>query len=141
MKTKNLSLRRLVSLLSASALLATMAVATAVGPVAATTPASNTAIFDNTPTVVPGNLPSYGPQAYSFNEWGGGVTFTGPGRQLSAATVILSSWACQTGSWDGGCNTTVGATFDVPITFNVYNVISDNIVGTLVTTKTQTFAV
>ena len=106
-----------------------------------------TAIFDNTPTVLPASLPSYGAEAYSFNEWGGGVTFAGSARKLSTAKVIMNSWACQTGSWDvpfgtaGACVTTPGTTYSVPITFNVYNVAAGNTVGTLITTKTQIFAI
>jgi hypothetical protein len=105
-----------------------------------------TVIFDNTPSVLPTNLASYGAQAYSFNEWGGGVTFAGTARKLSTATVIMSSWACESGDWTvpfgtaGTCVTTPGATYSVPITFNVYNVASGN-VGTLITSKTQTFAI
>ena len=105
-----------------------------------------TVIFDNHPSTLPTNLPSYGAQAYSFNEWGGGVTFAGTARKLSTATVIMSSWACESGDWTvpfgspGACTTTPGATYNVPIKFNVYNVDSGN-VGTLITSKTQTFAI
>ncbi len=106
-----------------------------------------TAIFDNTPTVLPLNLPSYGAQAYSFNEWGGGVTFAAGPRKLSTATVIMSSWACESGAWNvpfgttGACVTTPGATYSVPITFNVYNVAAGNTVGSLITSKTQPFVI
>ena len=107
----------------------------------------STAIFDNTPTSLPSNLPSYGAQAYSFNEWGGGATFAAGPRKLSTATVIMSSFACQSGDWNvpfgtaGTCVTTPGATYSAPITFNVYNVASGNTVGTLITSMTQTFAI
>jgi hypothetical protein len=98
--------------------------------------------FDNAPNVLPGNLPSYGPEAYSFDEWGGQVALAGTARDLSAATVTLSSWACESGAWHtNDCATTPGATFNVPITFNVYNVGPSNAVGSLITSKTQTFAV
>jgi len=98
--------------------------------------------FDNAPNVLPGNLPSYGPEAYSFDEWGGQVALAGTARDLSAATVTLSSWACESGAWNtNDCSTTPGATFDVPITFTVYNVGPSNAVGTEITHKTQTFAV
>ena len=108
--------------------------------------AAGTVIFDNTPATLPGNLQSYGAQAYSFNEWGGGVTFAGTARKLSAATVTMSSWACQSGDWTvpfgttGTCVTTPGATYNVPITFNVYNVNAGK-VGSLITSVTQTFAI
>jgi hypothetical protein len=99
-------------------------------------------IFDNTPSVVPGNLPSYGAQAYSFNEWGGGVTFAGSARKLSTATVIMSSWACQSGTWDAGdCVSASGATYNVPITFTAYQVAAGNTVGAAIASVTQTFAI
>lgn len=99
-------------------------------------------IFDNTPSVLPANLPSVGPEAYSYNEFGAQVQFAGTARKLTTATVTMSSWACQSGSWNlGTCLTTPGATFDVPITFNVYDVGPANAVGSLVATKTQTFTI
>jgi hypothetical protein len=52
----------------------------------------------------------------------------------------MSSFACQTGGWNtSDCVTTPGATFSVPITFNVYTVAPGNAVGSLIATKTQTF--
>lgn len=99
-------------------------------------------VFDNTPAVVPSNLPSYGPEAYSYNEWGAGATLAGTARNLRTATVTLSSWACQSGSWDkGDCVTTPGATYNVPITFNVYGVGTGDAVGALIATDTETFAI
>ncbi|MEO8470195.1 MAG: hypothetical protein ABI573_11095 [Chloroflexota bacterium] len=103
--------------------------------------ADGSVIFSNTPALVPSNLASYGPQAYSYTEWGGGVTFAGTARDLSTATVTLSSWACETGDWNlGTCVTTPGATFSVPITFTLYNVNAGN-VGTVITAKTDTFVI
>ena len=97
-------------------------------------------IFDNTAAELPGNLPSYGPEAYAYNEWGPGGTFAGTARNLATATVTLSSWACQSGAWySNDCLTTPGATFSVPIRFNVYNVGLGNTVGSLIATKLQTF--
>jgi hypothetical protein len=99
-------------------------------------------IFDNTPAVVPANLQSIGPEAYSYNEFGAQVQFAGTARKLSAATVTMSDWACQSGGWNtNDCLTTPGATFTVPITFNVYNVGAGNAVGSLVATKTQPFTI
>ena len=99
-----------------------------------------TTIFDNTPAAVPGNLASYGPEAYAFNEWGPGGTFAGTARKLATSTVTMSSWACQSGAWNtNDCVTTPGATFSVPITFKVYNVGAGNSVGSVVATKIQTF--
>lgn len=98
--------------------------------------------FGNVPDTVPSNLPSYGPEAYGFNEWGAQLALAGTARNLTAATVTMSSWACESGAWNtNDCATTPGATFDVPITFNVYAVGAANSVGSLITSKTQTFAI
>ena len=105
-----------------------------------------TAIFDNHPATLPSNLPSFGVEAYYYDEWGAGVTFAAGPRQLSTATVTMSSWACETGSWtnsvaSGPCVTTPGDTYSVPITFKVYNVGASNAVGSVIASVTQTFAI
>jgi hypothetical protein len=99
-----------------------------------------TVIFDNHPSTLPGNLPSFGFESNSISEWGAGVTFAGSARKLSTATVTMSSWACETGS-GATCVTTPGDTFNVPITFKVYNVGASNAVGSVIASVTQTFAI
>lgn len=108
-----------------------------------------TAIFDNTPAVLPDNLPSLGYQATQTSEFGAEVQFAGTARNLSTATVTMSSWACETGDWNvpfgtaGACvTTTPGATYSVPITFNVYANAADALAhGPTIATMTQTFAI
>ncbi len=104
-------------------------------------------IFDNTPA---GPSAFYSPNRYysqslgaqSETQFGTQVGFAGSARNLQTVTVAMSSWACQTGSWaDGSCRTTPGATYNVPITFNVYNVAPGDAVGTQIATVTQTFAI
>ena len=101
-----------------------------------------TAIFDNTPSA----LPVHG-YALSFNgertsEYGSQVAFAGSARKLQTATVDMVSYPCQTGSYaDTTCLTTAGATYNVPITLNVYNVASSNAVGSLIGSVTPTFAI
>jgi hypothetical protein len=85
------------------------------------------------------NLPSVGAEAYAFNEFGNEITLAGTSRQLNSVTVTLSSWACVSGSWNGGdCSTPAGATFAQPITLNIYDP-SD--ATTPIASATQTFAV
>ncbi len=104
-------------------------------------PALGQVIYDSTVSPLPGNLPSVGPEAYAFNELGDGVTFAGTARNLRAVTVTLSSWGCQSGHWySGDCVTTPGATFNIDITFNIYNA-GDPLPGAQIATRTQTFAV
>jgi hypothetical protein len=98
-------------------------------------------IYDSTVGPLPGNLPSVGAEAYAFNQLGDAVTFAGTSRKLVSVAVTLSSWGCQSGSWHtGDCVTTPGATFTVPITFNIYNAGNPS-PGALITTRTQTFSV
>jgi hypothetical protein len=106
-------------------------------------------IFDNTTAVLPTNLASVGYQATQTAEFGAQVQFAGTARKLSTATVTMSSWACQSGDWNvpfgtaGACvTTTPGATYSVPITFNVYaNAAAALAHGPTIATKTQTFAI
>lgn len=98
-------------------------------------------IYDSTVSPLPGNLPSSGAQADAWSELGDGVTFAGTARNLNAVTVTLSSWGCQSGAWySNNCSTTPGATFNIDITFNLYNAGSPT-PGAPLATRTQTFAV
>ena len=87
-----------------------------------------TVIYDSTPNPLPPNVHSFGPEAYSFAEMGDEVSFAGTARTLSSVTLIMSSWACENGHWfSGDCSTTTpGATYSVPITFNIYSVGDNN---------------
>ena len=49
-------------------------------------------IYDSTVNPLPGNLPSEGAEAYSFNEFGDGITFAGTARNLNKVTVTMSSF-------------------------------------------------
>ncbi len=79
-------------------------------------------IFDSTAKTGPkSNLPSYGPEAYSFAQIGGEATLAGSKRKLTNAVVTLSSWACVDGKWNSGCVTPAGAKYSLPITLNIYD--------------------
>ena len=99
-------------------------------------------IYDSTVSPLPGNQPSVGAEAYAFNEFGDGVTFTvGTSRKLVKVTVTLSSFACESGNWfSGNCVTTPGATFALPMTLNIYNAGSPT-PGSQITTVTQNITV
>jgi hypothetical protein len=121
----------LVAVLGAAAFMALPAFAT---------PA--TVVYDNIPSPTPGNVPSVGFEATSTAEFGGLVQLAGTSRQNPTVTVLMSSWGCQSGSWfAGNCTTTPGATFSHPITLNLYNVGAGGAPGSLIATKTQTFAI
>jgi hypothetical protein len=132
----------------AALLVASAGAAVAVSAGAAGPPAVPKIIYDSSVNPLPGNLPSVGPEAYSFTEFGDEVTFanTITNRNLKGVTVTLSSWACQSGSWHAGdCVSAKNATFAVPVTFNVYapatNGAGVNTAGTLLATQTKTFLV
>ena len=105
--------------------------------------AQSQVVYDSTPNPLPGNVVSEGPEAYAFNELGDAFHLASPSSgTLGQVTVILSSWACQSGNWhSGNCVTTPGAAFSEPITINVYAVGPGPSVGGLLATTTQTFNV
>ncbi len=139
-------MRKLLAVLSAAMMILSLGAVLTIMPVAA---ASGAVIYDSTVSPLPANLPSEGPEAYAFRELGDEVTFDGTLRTLNQVTVTLTSWACENGNWytpvgstDGTpCTTTPGATFQVPITFNIYNVGTGYTAGSLIATDTETFTV
>ena len=86
---------------------------------------------------------SVGFEADSAQELGDGVNLTHRGN-LQRVRYVLSSWGCQNGHWSSDdCVTKRGATFDVPITINVYALdpSSSTHVGALLTSQTKTFKI
>jgi hypothetical protein len=131
----------LVSLLALAGLI-TVGMVSAPAVVAGATTGSS--IYDSTLSPLPGNMVSEAFAATETSELGNQVKFsTGSGRVLTGATVTLSSWGCEGGSWSTqNCSTTPGATFAEPITLNLYNVgAGGTAVGTRIATLTQTFNV
>ncbi|MEO5965651.1 MAG: right-handed parallel beta-helix repeat-containing protein [Candidatus Limnocylindrales bacterium] len=117
-----------------SMLVGAMAPMLLAAPVLATGP-TGSVIFDNSPAVLPGNLPSVGFEATSTSEWGTGVSFAGSRRALTTVVVTMSTWALHStypampaGGWTH------------PITLNLY-AIDGTAPGTLIRTITQTFAI
>ncbi len=103
--------------------------------------AAATVVYSNIPKPLPGNVQSLGFEATSTAEFGGQIEATGAVKNPTV-TIGMSSWACQSGSaTDDSCSTTPGATFNVPITLNVYSVGPGNSVGAKLLTVTQNFAV
>lgn len=101
--------------------------------------ATNSVIYSNIASF-PSNVPSLGVEAYSMPEIGSQIQLVGTNRTNPRVTILMSSWACQEGSWyESTCATSIDATFTHPITLNVYNVGIDNAPGTLITSVTQTF--
>ena len=99
-------------------------------------------VYSNIPINMPGNVPSEGPEAYFFSELGLGVNIepTAVGATMHKATVVMSSWACQQGNWQGGCVTKPNATFNQPLTLNIYSA-SGDVPMALLGSVTDTFKI
>jgi hypothetical protein len=96
------------------------------------------AVYNAIPSKVTGNVPSFGAEAYAWNEFGDEVGLGGTARSLQSMSVVFSSWGCESGHWySGDCSTTSGATFNVPLTFTIY---ADNsgTPGAVLAQQTQT---
>jgi len=106
-----------------------------------------TVVYDSTVSPLPGNLVSLGFEATQTSEFGNQVSLSGAANDLNNVVVTMSSWGCQNGAGGQGygtanaCVTTPGATFNEPITLNIYGVGANNAVGGLLATDTQTFAI
>jgi hypothetical protein len=131
---KSRSLRRLFSLFSSAALVATFAVAT-LPATALAAPPTGTVVFDNTAAALPPNLPSVGYEATSTSEWGTQVTLAGSQRALTKVVVTMSDWALNS-SYPG----MPADGWTHPITLNLYAV-SGTAPGALLKTVTQTFTI
>jgi len=104
--------------------------------------AASSTIYNSLPEPTPGNVPSVGYEATSTSEFGGQVQFSGTERFDPMITILMSSWACESGTWNGkNCVTSEGATFSQEVTINVYNVGVNDAVGSLVVSKTETFQI
>jgi hypothetical protein len=136
--TRSCSRRWLSSLTVAVAALAVLAL----GPASAMA-ATGEQVYSSIPDPLPANLASLGGEAYSFSQLGDQVQFAASGGKLSEVEVTMSDWACGEGKWTGtgeeACTTTPGTGFELPITFNIYEVGEENAVGPLLATRTQTF--
>lgn len=125
----------------AIAALLVVAVTSLAGPAVADGPV----IYDAYEDGIPGNVSSLGFEATSTSEFGDHIAFAGTERHLESASVVMSSWGCESGSWNGGdCQTTPGATFDHEITLTFYEVV-DNAgtpaAGAVIAGATHTFAI
>jgi hypothetical protein len=81
-------------------------------------------------------------EANQVNEFGDEVGLAGSARTLVSLNVDFQSFACQSGHWySGDCSSAANATFDWPITANIYAVADCSgtpCPGALLATTTQT---
>ncbi len=99
-------------------------------------------IYNSVIAPLPGNLPSVGFEATSFNEFGNAVNFSsGKSHDITKVVVSMSSWGCAAGSWNlFTCSTPEDATFAQPITLNIYGPSGDGVnPGVKIASVTNTF--
>jgi hypothetical protein len=103
---------------------------------------AGTVIYDNIPHPTPGNVPSVALEATQASEWGDRLQFAAGPRTTREATVLMSSWGCESGAWySNDCVTTPGATFTHSISLTFYAVGPGNSVGAVLGGTTQSFAI
>jgi hypothetical protein len=101
-------------------------------------------VYNSIPRNLPGNVPAHAFQAQQTSEFGDVVSFApGTTDQLKQVTVVMSSWACQSGTWNGGdCVSAAGSGFMVPITFTLYEHTPDSpTAGPIIIRVTKTFKI
>jgi len=104
--------------------------------------ATTEVIYSDLPSPIPGNVVSLGFEATQTSSFGGQVEFGAAARRNPTISVIMSSWACQSGTWsEKNCETTPGAKFEWPITFSVNAVGPGNSVGALLGSGTKVFKI
>jgi hypothetical protein len=99
-------------------------------------------LYDSVPSPLPPNVPSLGYQATQTAEFGDLIQFAGTSRTLTQVKLVLSDWALASDypSYPGSS----GPTWNHPLTLNLYNVDNSGAnpaPGTLIATRTQTFAI
>src|SRR5437660_12811787 len=92
------------------------------GLMAVTAFAQTVTVYNSVPKPLPGNVVSEGFECCAVQEFGDGLNLVATGGTIGQVTMVLSSWACQTGNWVSGCVTAPGSTFAQLLTFNLYGV-------------------
>lgn len=101
--------------------------------------AVGTAVYNNIPEPLPGNVPSQGFQCCQTAEVGDYVQLAGTARRASSAKVLMSSWALNS-----SYPSMSAAGYQHPITLNIYNVDNSGptpALGSLIATVTKTFLI
>jgi hypothetical protein len=132
---------------------ALFALAWIMGAAAVPSNAQGFPVYNSIPFPLPPDVYSEGPEAYAYTQIGDGVSLAAPhGSKLDQVTVIMSSYACVTGNWytPGTCVTPPGSTYTIPITLNIYSVVTGTSLegvtpapapGALLATVTKSFAI
>lgn len=128
--------------LRAARLAATILAAGATCALTAGAASASEVVYNSVPSPTPGNVVSVGFEATSAAEFGGLVKLEGTARKNPTITALMSSWACQQGTWNAfTCQTESGAKFEWPITFKVYAVGPGDTVGALLASGSKVFKI
>ncbi|HEY4572680.1 MAG TPA: hypothetical protein VIJ26_01910, partial [Thermoanaerobaculia bacterium] len=99
-------------------------------------------IYNSIPNPLPPNVPSLGYQATQTSEFGDLIQLGGTDRVLKTVTLVMSDWALAS-DWPSFPGSG-GPTWSHPLTLNLYTVDNSGpnpAPGTLIATRTQTFAI
>ena len=109
---------------------------------AASASAAGVVVYSNIPVALPGNFASEGFSCCEVKEFGGQMELAGSKRNKPVVEVVMSTWACQYGSWSlNSCETPLPKKkFRWPLTLSVYEVGEKNSVGEEIGSVTKTFA-
>jgi len=91
-------------------------------------------VYNNIPSVLAGNYSSLGYQATQTAQFGDRITLDGTERRLQSVTVTMSSWA-PSENYGGAFS------FNHPLTLNIFADNGTGTPGSLLATRTQTFAI
>jgi hypothetical protein len=105
--------------------------------------AASPKVFNSLPAQLPGNVASVGFEATQTDALGDQIRLAPGKRKLEKVKIVMSSWACEAGSWTAGCDTTAGATFDESITLTLYRANAGNpdLPGSVIATRKRKFAI
>lgn len=88
-----------------------------------------------------GNVVSQAFEATQTSSFGDQVEFGETARKNPTITVVMSSWACESGTWNNdNCVTKAGAKFEWPIKWDLYNVSGTNSIGSRIGGGLERFA-
>ena len=115
----------------------------AIGAVAVPAQAASKKVFNSLPDQLPGNVAGVGLEATQTDEFGDQIRLAPGKRKLKKVAIVMSSWACESGSWTADCVSEQGATFNESIKLTLYreNATDPNVPGTVIASRKRTFAV
>ena len=115
----------------------------AIGAMAVPAQAKSKKVFNSVPAQLPGNVSSVGFEATQTDAFGDQIRLAPGKRKLKLVKVVMSSWACESGTWQDACVSDPGATFNEAITLTLYreNTADPDLPGAVIVKRKRTFAI